>query len=1677
MRTMHDDPADAILIAGAREHNLRGVDVSIPHGAITVITGVSGSGKSSLAFDTLFREGQRRYLESLSSGARRALGKLERPAVDRIDGLGPAIAVDQSAVVRSPRSTVGTLTGLYDHLRLVFSRFAQRRCTNCNSPIDAVFSPGISRGCPSCGADFQDTTSTLLSFNTPLGACPACSGLGVQDRVDPDLLVADPSRSLRQGALVPTTPSGYIVYSQVTVDVLDRVCRAHGFSVDVPWNRLSDEQRHVVLYGSDRIVVPYGKHPLESRMRWTGITARPRQEGTYKGIVPTIEAIVARSRNRNALRFVRTTTCDACGGARLAPRSLSLLLDGDHIGAWAALSIGDAGRRLRRALGGVPAAEEVVRAFTERAALIADLGLDHLRLDRGSPTLSAGEVQRLKLATQIGSGLRGLVVVLDEPSVGLHGRDMARLMSALHRLRDLGNDVVLVEHDPAAIRAADHLIDIGPGAGARGGRLLYSGPVDGLLDPSSSTAPGSATRTCMMDAEEPRRDRRRRPGTSTLWLRGCRARNLRGIHVPLKLGAINAVTGVSGAGKSTLVDHVLGRALRRSLHGATARPGAHDAIEGAEALDKVIVVDQAPIGRNPRSNPATYTKLYDAVRDVFAATDEARERGWGRSHFSLNTKGGRCERCTGAGVETVGMHFLGDVAVTCSACGGRRFDEETLRVRVRGHSILDVLRMSVEDATPLLDGHRAARRILDALRSVGLGYLPLGQPSTTLSGGEAQRIKLARELGRPGTGRTLFILDEPTRGLHMADVEVLLDALEQLVQRGNSVVVVEHDPLVIQAADWVVDLGPEGGDGGGELLVAGTPEAVMSCPESLTGAVLRGEMAPPARRGPRHRPGEEPPIVLRGVTTHNLRDLDIHIPAGRLVAVAGVSGSGKSSLALDTLAEECRARFAECLPSRARRRAGRASAARLASAEGLTPVITIEAPRRTAARNPRSTLGTMTEVLERLRLLWARGGTPSTTTLLSAHFSFNDHRGACPACDGLGTVSRCDPGRLVTDPSASLLDGALDGTRTGRYYGERDGRYVAVLAEVGRQLGLPFQQPWEALDADARRVAMRGAGDRLFDVSWNYRRGRRSGTHRFEGTWDGFATYVEREYDRKHADRRGAALRPLMVDRVCAACGGTRLNDDARAVRVAGRTLPQVTSLSVDDARSWIEELAAAPRRSGLDRRAAAVLAAVAPGILRRLTALQRLGLGHLALDRPAPSLSGGELQRARLAAQLGARLRGITYVLDEPTAGLHPRDRAALLAVLRDLRDAGNTVVVVEHDPGLVAAADHVIELGPGAGPDGGMLVAEGPPRTLASAPASRMATHLAGPRIERATPPADRPADAIAIRGATARNLCDIDVDIPLRRLSAVTGVSGAGKTTLLHQVLGPSIERGQPRGCRAVRGADAVAAVLRADGSGASGPGTTTVAAAVGALSPLQRLFARAPLSRERSWTARRFSLAARGGRCEVCGGTGQQRLEMGFLPEVVLPCEACGGARYGPRALEVRVGGRTIADVLAATVDEARLRLDLPRAVTAPLETAHRAGLGYLCLGQTLGSLSAGERRRLDLWRRLDGVDTTATLLLLDEPTVGLHPDDVSRLLDGLRALVREGATVVAVTHDLALIAGAHHVIDLGPEGGDGGGRVVATGPPAEIADHPTSHTGAALRRHLGDRGLSVVVEGH
>ena len=934
---------DALVIKGAREHNLKNVDITLPRDQLIVFTGLSGSGKSSLAFDTIYAEGQRRYVESLSSYARQFLGQMEKPDVDIIEGLSPAISIDQKSTSNNPRSTVGTVTEIHDYLRLLYARIGIPHCPKCGRrierqsidqvvdqvmalgegtrvhiiapavrgrkgehakllesirkegygrvrvdgtvydigdvpPLDKkfkhtidvvvdrlvirpgavgrlndsletafAFDGGLAKvdvigkeellfsqnyACPDCGVSLEELTPRMFSFNNPFGACPTCSGLGAMMKIDPALVVPNESLSLAEGAI---SVSGWQSANRESIAGMyfSALAEKYGFSMDTPFAELPKSAKHAILYGTgkERLHIEYKKEFGSGTF-----------DSPFEGICNNLERRYRETQSEGMKQeyeaYMSNIPCPDCGGKRLRPESLAVTVGGKSIAEVSDMTVLEAREFLnslslteqQRMIG-----EQIFREINARLGFLVDVGLDYLTLSRAAATLSGGEAQRIRLATQIGSGLVGVLYILDEPSIGLHQRDNARLLSTLQGMRDLGNTLIVVEHDEDTIRAADYIVDIGPGAGEHGGRVVAEGTLQQIMDTPESITGQFLTGVQRIEVPKTRRD----CGGKYLRVRGARANNLKNIDVDIPLGVFTCVTGVSGSGKSSLVNEIVKKTLLRELNGARTRSGDHDAILGIEQLDKIIDIDQSPIGRTPRSNPATYTGLFDLIREVYAQTPDARMRGYGNGRFSFNVKGGRCEACRGDGIIKIEMHFLPDIYVPCEVCHGKRYNRETLEVRYKGKTIADVLDMTVEEALSFFAPLPRLAKKLQTLYDVGLGYVRLGQPSTTLSGGEAQRVKLATELSRKDTGRTLYVLDEPTTGLHVADVKRLLEILQRLCENGSSVVVIEHNLDVIKTADYIIDLGPEGGNRGGTVVATGTPEEVAAVPGSYTGQYLK----------------------------------------------------------------------------------------------------------------------------------------------------------------------------------------------------------------------------------------------------------------------------------------------------------------------------------------------------------------------------------------------------------------------------------------------------------------------------------------------------------------------------------------------------------------------------------------------------------------------------------------------------------------------------------------------------------------------------------------------------------------------------------------------------------------------------------------------------------------------
>ena len=1979
-----------IIIRGAREHNLRNVDLTLPRGKLICMTGVSGSGKSSLAFDTLYAEGQRRYVESLSSYARQFLGQMPKPEVDTVAGLAPSISIQQKTSSRNPRSTVGTITEIYDYLRVLFARVGQGHCPNCGQVITAqtaeailenilrlpggtkyqVLAPivrqqkgefkdlfedllkqgflrarvdgevvqltqdlGLDRqmrhsievivdrltagkssrarvaeaienalklsggtllvsmaddttspvptdnelpeeaqalqassthaerlysidySCAGCGTSYEVPSPQLFSFNSPLGMCLDCNGLGMRHDFVPELLVPDEQLSIQKGAFPLLGKMSEVgrwrkhIFKGVANAIETDLNLKSGAFLKTKWAELPQEAQDLFLYGMPGRNITYS---------WRHRGGIWKHGGEWDGYVTELLDAYRKARNpmrrKQLEKYMAFSACTTCQGARLNAQARHVLITttsksfGKHASASnpniqpslslpdvCRLSIADAaeffeGLDLDSTAASI--AEEAIKEIRGRLSFLLRCGLDYLALDRTAPTLSGGETQRIRLAGQIGCGLVGVVYILDEPSIGLHPRDNVMLLESLQDLRDQGNTVIVVEHDEDTMRAADHIVDFGPGPGIRGGNVVAEGSLTKVKKSRKSVTGQflSGKRKIEIPSE------RRQPTDQWLTIKGAAHNNLKKVDVRFPLGTFICVTGVSGSGKSSLTNNILWEVLNRDLNKGNGTPGQHASVDGLKHLDKAIDIDQSPIGRTPRSNPATYVKLLDEIRTLYTQLPDSRIRGYKPGRFSFNTPSGRCEACEGYGSRKLEMDFLADVWVTCEICNGRRFNKETLEVRYKGLSISDVLDLDVQAALTHFENHPKIARLLQTLHDVGLDYLKLGQPSPTLSGGEAQRIKLARELGKRSTGQTLYLLDEPTTGLHFADIEMLLKVLHDFADAGNTVLVVEHNLDVVKTADWVIDLGPEGGEGGGRIVAEGPPEVIAECADSYTGQALRPFLGMKERKQAKGQGSRwqsvaatngsangksSREIVVRGAAQHNLQDIDLTIPRDKMSVFCGPSGSGKSSLAMDTLYAEGQRRYVESLSAYARQFLGQMPKPRVEHIHGLSPAIAIE--QKTTGHTPRSTVGTVTEIYDYLRILYARLGTPfcpgceipietqttdqvidklmqlpaGTKLLILApqevrvgqkyeslwerlqaqglrrvringethqlddipamdrrrkhevdvvvdrvtidagkrgrvadsvesafemgagtirvatidadrpepdwtverfslqyacgecgrsfeeltphNFSFNSYLGWCPTCEGLGTQQGTNLAALISDPHASLKEAAIAAwpdPATSQLF-------AAMLDGMASELGIPLDVAFNQLDPSHQRVVLHGSGDRWFSFKSTKAVG-----PAFRFQYKGLYPAIEEASRVSYVYR--AMLHGMTGEVPCMACDGSRLRDDAAAVRLSGKTLQQLCDLPLDEALRFLESI----KFSTSEKKIAGDLLAEATS---RLSFLVEVGLDYLTLSRPLPTLSGGEAQRIRLAGQIGRALTGVLYVLDEPTIGLHPRDNRRLLGALQKLRDLGNTLVLVEHDREVLDAADRLYDFGPGAGRYGGSVTGEGTPKQIAKRK-TLTGEYLSDKKVisipkTRRMPSVEEESDWskieppgggwLEVLGARHHNLRHVDLRIPLGTFTCVTGVSGSGKSTLIEDTLSKALSRllhrsnVQPAPFDELRGLEAINKIITVDqqplgNTPASNPATYT-----GVFEPIRNLFAQLPEAKVRGYRPARFSFNRKGGRCEDCEGNGQKCIEMHFLPDVWVECETCRGKRYNHETLAVKYRGHTIADVLEMPIGKARDVFENIPKIRGFLETLCAIGLDYLTLGQPAPTLSGGEAQRVKLASELARPNTGRTLYVLDEPTTGLHFDDIAKLLKVLNSLVELGNSVVVIEHNLDVIKTADWIIDLGPEAGRGGGFIVTQGTPEDVAAHAEqvatsndkslhpSHTGAVLQSIL------------
>ena len=1605
-----------IILKRVKVHNLKSINLTLDTHELIVFSGVSGSGKSSLAFDTIYIEGQRRYVESLSTFARRQLGEMAKPDFEHASGISPTIAIEQKTAGRNPRSTVGTITEIHDFLRVLYARVGVPHCPVSGERVTPqsreriiktvqslpkgtkmiIFSPfakgkkgefkddfqellrkGYTRVrvdgrvvelgeeitlegsvahdidiiidrikvekdnfsriaesitnalnlgdgvcsvldvdrddeqlfsmhaySPKSGLSYRSLEPQDFSFNSPSGMCPRCNGLAEILEFDLDKVI-DSNLSIADDCCSVASSYETVRYG----NIYDNLARLYNFSVHTPWKKLSKEAKEVFLYGTKkkwtrmRFVHPVTGIVWTDFIRWCGVLYEARRR--YN------EAKSDRYR-KNMEKLMRIQTCPECRGQRLRAYPAATLLNGKRIAELTAMTVArclEFFEKLNLSEHEMLVAQELLKEIRERLHFLMEVGLHYLTLDRTAPTLSGGEAQRVRLASQIGCGLVGITYILDEPSIGLHHRDNKRLIRTLKHLRDMGNTVIVVEHDEETIWSADRIVDFGPGPGERGGKILVNGDHAALLAHKGSTTAAYLTGKKKIPIPKTRR----KPGKEALTIKGAKHHNLKNINVKIPLGLFIAVTGVSGSGKSSLITEILYPALANHLHRAEHPVGEHKEIQGIEHIDKVIAIDQSPIGRNPRSNPATYIKVFDEIRDLFSKLPESQARGYKPGRFSFNVKEGSCHKCSGMGMIRIDMDFMEDAWVDCPLCRTKRFDQETLSIYFKGKNITDVLNMEVAQALSHFDKIPSIKHKLSTLKKVGMEYIKLGQSSTTLSGGEAQRIKLSRELVRPPTGKTIYILDEPTTGLHFHDIKHLLEVLHELVDRGNTIIVIEHNMDIVKTADWVIDLGPEGGDGGGKVIATGSPEKITKL-NTPTGIAVKeaiyhdyeikiktalDKAAQTRKRKKEREAATIREITVRGAEQNNLKHLDLTIPREKMTICTGPSGSGKTSLAFDTIYAEGQRRYIESLSPYARQFVKQLPKPKVGHVGGLSPAIAIE--QKAHAGNPRSTIGTMTEIYDYLRILYARIGIPhdpetgeviksiSKDTVVERILSWKQGE----------KIQILAPIEVKEDTLSRLQKQGYVRIRLNNVYYELDDPSVELDLKRKNELMLVIdrliikksikQRLFEAVEqaseiGDGKLVVAREKEDVLFNLAFavestgksfpeitphtfafnttggmcpdcqglGYQYGANltqnreimqwtvknliqmlwgektttTGSHLLETfleteqidplsplselavdklqilmngspkeinshlgftfVWVGINHVMAKVGKSANKEQRQGII-SILNEVECLSCHGSRLNPLARHVTINKLSISDLCRLPIDQAYATVQNT----QLGAQDRK---VLDEVMSQLNNRLKFLNEVGLHYMSLDRKAPSLSGGEAQRIRLARQLGSGLTGVLYVLDEPTIGLHPRDNDRLNRALKQLKELGNTMLMVEHDPQTIATADFILDFGPQSGEHGGHITAKGTYKQILRNKKSLTGNYLSGkktiPLPEKRRPTTN---GQLHIRKATVHNLKNLDVDIPIGTITCITGVSGSGKSTLMLDVILPAMERG--------------------------------------------------------------------------------------------------------------------------------------------------------------------------------------------------------------------------------------------------------------------------------------------
>jgi excinuclease ABC subunit A len=1762
------DRIDLLTLKNCSEHNLKDIDLELPHDCLVVLTGVSGSGKSSLAFDTIHAEGQRRYLETFSPYIRQFFERFNPAKVSDIAGLRPTLAIEQKVRVRNTRSTVGTLTHLNDLLKVLWANIAKPVCEYCYTDleywqptklaehiekvflekkrtdliigaplrltdhslefvkklqaigleryydltrqeyvfadqmiesvkvpqdnlvivlsrirnhsdrqelVDAIaqsFRFGESRLCvleqvatrtilggiryiphiftevPQCynGGNpqtdnkidqhkFEKPRPALFNFNHPLGACKVCKGFGHELAVDYNLCIPDASLSIEQGCIVCWSTPGT---SQERKDLME-FCHKHEIPVSVPWSSLNEEQKFAIIYSKDK--------------NYWGLEAWFNYLETKKYKLH-IRVLLSRYR--------RQSLCRACEGQRLQPDALAYKCRNKTLPDLWRMSIGDLIVWLEETqsvlLNSVLLARpitELMRDILSRLNYLKDLGLEYLALDRRASTLSGGETQRVNLANALGGSLCSTHFILDEPSVGLHRKDIKNLIASVRKLQAKGNSILMVEHDPFLQKESDHIVELGPGAGSRGGNVVYDGDSENYYQHIGLIDNAIADRVSFKDS---------------LTISNATANNVVALNLEIPLRSLVCLTGVSGSGKSTLMRSII-------YDGIINETGI---VKIPSFIKNVVLVDQEPPARNLRANIATYTGVWDVLRKVFASSEDAISRKIKASYFSFNVVGGRCDACKGVGTFAEDMQFLGDVKVVCDVCSGNRYKPKVLEIIYRGRNVAHWLQTTVDEAYELLGDISAIECKLGLLREVGLGHLALGHSLADLSGGEAQRLKLVSVLeGREGHSN-LLLLDEPTLGLEVRDVERLITLLQTLKGRGCSVICIAHHCALMMKADWLIDLGPEGGIGGGLIVEQGHPWEVEQRARTHTARSMREyrclvDRSREVKSYTDVKSVDEVAmcasalLTIKGAREHNLKNIDVSIPLGKMIGIVGVSGSGKSTIARDIIHAESQHQFLSVLSPYARQFINTFSRPDIDAVSGLQPTVFVG--QHLFQPSKMSTVGTISEVNNYLRLLFAKIG--------QQFCPVHKHQkvGGGSVASVIEHINNLDGSQLVRvlapiikkkkgvhrDVFQRAIELGIDEVKCNGRFGT-PGSFIDELARHEAHSidfvvlkGRPQRIDSTLMDEAVTLGLSLGEGDICVDVNNGQRVDYFSVKRSCPECKRGFPRLDPEDFS--FSSRRGRCKKCDGVGlnkfgQVCKDCHGARLHEIARSVKVANKDIAELCALQPVQLLEFFNGLV---ENIGTynDSRHGEIIKTVVKAVVARLKTLVSLGLGYLSLSRPGETLSGGELQRLRLAAAIASPLTGVMYIMDEPSVGLHPIDTELVMEQLKILCANGNSVVMVEHDVDCINKCEHIVEIGPGGGRNGGELVFNGLYKNFVTEQ-STITSRLISSNREELVSLRDNNFDRyLKIEDASYNNLHNVSVSIPLGALVVVAGRSGAGKSSLVDGVLLGLLTTGKKKpveeGRIAYEGAngrlmidDEIDRIVCVDQRPIGTNSRSTPVSFLGIWDYIRRTMAETVQAKMRGWGASYFSYNTGDGKCSECGGQGEIQLEMNFLPDARIECSVCRGARYHDGVGDVKYLGKSIVDILNMTFDEARTFFINHRKVASVIGSVCDLGLGYLRLGQSAPSLSGGESQRLKLALEIGKGKLGKVLYLLDEPTVGLHLADVNLLISALRRLVDAGATVVVIEHDASVVFASDYLVELGPHAGSEGGQVVFAG---------------------------------